>query len=181
MLSSKKHFFCLPQCALFMVLLLALTGPLFAANVSFIVLESGKAASASRNTATIWEDGIMEVFFNNGHIISNAKSKKIPLFPKEELPEEALRDFQDADSGGSEYFMVALLNYSDDGSEEYATPKSVTIRIYAVSPYKFIAEKTMDDKNKSLGVGKNKNSADDALGNAKKLAGEIVWYIGRDM
>jgi hypothetical protein len=145
------------------------------------VLESGKAATASRNTATIWEDGIMEVFFNNGHIISNAKSRKISVFPKEELPEEALRDFQDADSGGSEYFIVALLKYSDDGSEDYAAPKSVTIRLYGVSPYKFITEKTLDDKNKVLGISKNKNSVDDALSNAKKVAAEIVWYIGRDL
>jgi hypothetical protein len=157
--------------SLLTVLLLALTGSLFAANVSFIVLESGTAAVAAKNAATLWEDGIMEVFFNNGHIISNAKTRKIPVFPKEELPEEALREFQEADEGGSEYFMVALLNYSDSSNEVYATPESVTIRLYSVSPYKFIAEKTI--------IEKNKNTVEDELNNAKKIAGEIVWYIGR--
>jgi hypothetical protein len=180
MLSSKTRLFNLPQRSILTVLLLVLAqGSLFASNVSFIVLESGNAATVAKNAAILWEDGIMEVFFNNGHIISNAKSRKIPEFPKEELPEEALRDFQEADEGGSDYFMVALLNYSNKSDEVAAMPESVTIRLYSVSPYKFIVEKTIVEK-KEARTGE-KNTTEYELNNAKKLADEIVWYIGRDM
>jgi hypothetical protein len=146
---------------------------LYAANVSMVVLETGAAALAAREPAGLWEEGIMEVFFNDGHIISNAKAKKIGAFPKQEFPEEALRDFQDADEGGSKYFIVALLNYGDELCAGAARPVSVTIRLFHVTPYQFLTETTIEDVKKA--------PVEDELNIARDCAKDISVFIGRIM
>ncbi|MDR3300909.1 MAG: hypothetical protein LBT01_00070 [Spirochaetaceae bacterium] len=146
---------------------------IYAANISFMVIETGGAALAAKGMAELWEDGIMDVFFDAGHIISNARTKKIPAQPtKEEFPEEALRDFQDADEGSSEYFIIAFLNYGDTITTEATAPESVNLRLYKVAPYKFLMEKTANGKY---------NPSEDALTDVKKLAKAIIPYIGRKM
>jgi hypothetical protein len=146
---------------------------LHAANVSFIVLETGAGAAAARGPAGLWEEGIMEVFFNDGHIISNAKARKINTFPPQEFPEEALRDFQEADEGGSEYFIVAFLNYGEEIKTGISKPQSVTLRLYNVAPYRFLAETIVKEANKT--------PVEDELNVARDCAKEISVFIGRKM
>jgi hypothetical protein len=145
---------------------------IYAATVSFIVLETGAAAAAAKGPAGLWEEGIMEVFFNDGHIISNAKARKITTFPKQEFPEEALRDFQEADEGGSEFFIIALLTYGADDSGKNPLPESATLRLYNVKPYKFLTEKTIEKSGAPL---------EDTLNIARNCAQEISIFIGRMM
>ncbi|MDR2864974.1 MAG: hypothetical protein LBV68_05120, partial [Spirochaetaceae bacterium] len=95
----------LPKVLFFTFFLCMLTFFSYAANVSFMVIEVGSGTSGLKRTYEVWEDGILEVFFNAGHIISNAQVQKIPFYPNAELPEEAVRDFREAGEGGSEYFI----------------------------------------------------------------------------
>jgi hypothetical protein len=137
------------------------------------VLETGAAAAAAKGPAGLWEEGIMEVFFNDGHIISNAKTRKITTFPKQEFPEEALRDFQEADEGGSEFFIVALLSYGDKVAGRNPVPESVTLRLYNVNPYQFLTEKIIEEKSDT--------PVEDALNIARNCARDISIFIGRKM
>lgn len=145
----------------------------YAANVSFVVIETGAAAQAAQGTAELWEGGIMDVFFDAGHVVSNARAKKMSVIPAEEFPEGALRDFQEADEGGSEYFIIAFLNYAEasEGAEAGA-PESVRLRLYKVAPYKFLVEES------ALGKG---FVFEDGVNGARAMAKAIVPYIGRKM
>jgi len=161
-----------------------LTG-LFAANVSFMVLETGAGAFKVDGMANIWEEGFLDAFFNAGHIISNARTVKLDFFPEEELPDAVITDFKEAKEGRSDYFIVVLLNYEAEVNGMTA-PESVTMKLYNVTPYKFIFGKTITRKkngNAEIDKGSNrvlplniKQSREEFL-DAQKAAQEIIPYI----
>jgi len=98
-----------------------------AANVSFLAIDVGASQGepGARNStqwenapgaghSTQWENALMEVFFDLGHIVSNAPRMQIQgLDVPEGLPPEALSLYEEARAGHSHYFLVAIVRYPE--------------------------------------------------------------------
>jgi hypothetical protein len=86
--------------------------PLSASMICFLVIETGLKPEAIReNYSSVWEDGLMSVFFDLGHIVSNSPVLRVEKLEEEMLPYEAQKDFLEAARGGADYFILVLLEY----------------------------------------------------------------------
>ena len=86
--------------------------PVGAAAVSFLVIESGLPAGVTeKQYAAAWENGLLEIFFENGHIVSNAPMLRLAEKPVHNFPDEAERDFELAQKGGMDYFLVTVVDH----------------------------------------------------------------------
>ncbi|MDR2159931.1 MAG: hypothetical protein LBP23_07685 [Treponema sp.] len=127
--------------------------PLSAAAVSFLVLETGltEEQGASRYSS-LYESGLLDVFFDAGHIVSNAPIRRLAGVPAQALPDEAKGDLEAAAEGGMDYFVLARLDYAAGAAAE--KPRTVFLRIFRVRPCELIYERryegpalpTMDDE-----------------------------------
>jgi hypothetical protein len=108
-----------------------------AANVSFLVVESGLSLEAKSNQhSELWESGLLDVFFEAGHIVSNAPILRLEGKPAGEFPQEARDEMDEAIMGGAEYFIVALLDY--DAAVQI--PQNISLQLFRLNPYKKIIE-----------------------------------------
>jgi hypothetical protein len=124
-----------------MLIALCFTGlgafPLSAATVSFLVLETGLRDENGESEASgLWESGLMDVFFDTGHIVSNAPIKRLDQRPAAVFPEEARADFDEAVEGGAEFFILVQLDYQE-ASEK---PRRVSLRLFRINPYQLMFE-----------------------------------------
>jgi hypothetical protein len=119
----------------------ALTIPLFPATVSVLVIETGLPEDGgSSSWSGLWESGLLDVFFEAGHIVSNAPVKRLTLNPQKVFPDEAQAEFDEAVSGGAEYFILALLDYPPPVGQEDPRPRNIALRVFRLSPYRFLHE-----------------------------------------
>ncbi|MDR0383290.1 MAG: hypothetical protein LBH50_04825, partial [Spirochaetaceae bacterium] len=70
--------------------------PSAAATVYIMALETGRTEAADGNAAEIWETGMMDAFFEAGHIVSNAPSLRISRADDVEFEEAAKKELEDA-------------------------------------------------------------------------------------
>jgi hypothetical protein len=114
--------------------------PAGAANITFLVLESGQGGPTGQY-ATQWENGIFEVFFDVGHVVSNALSLRIPGSLGDGLPAEAERDYIDAKETGMDFFVVAIINYPERrGTTGAQRAQNVTLRLFSTRSEQMIYE-----------------------------------------
>jgi hypothetical protein len=105
---------------------------LCAANVSVLVMESGLNEESPGNVYPyLWENGLMDAFFDSGHIVTNSPKIQISGKPDDDFPAEAERDFDNAQEGGMDYFLIALIDYS--------TPL-VSLRLFDIKSTKMVFE-----------------------------------------
>ena len=134
-----------------------------AATVSVVVVETGLSSeNGCTPSASIWESGMMDVFFEAGHIVSNAPCLQA-VSAAALLPSEVNRDFDQARIGGAEFFVLVILNYPKDKPEDY---KEVVIRVFKVSTGEMIYETSVNGRIWG-------NSEDEFLA-AKQSAGNLV-------
>ena len=113
-----------------------------AATVSFLVIETGLPPETGINQhSVLWENGLLDVFFEAGHIVSNAPIKRLNSKPMEEFPREAMGDLNDAREGGAEFFILALLEYNG-----VQAPDKISLRMFKLNPYKKIFEQQHNGK-----------------------------------
>ncbi|MCL2600795.1 MAG: hypothetical protein FWD88_06410, partial [Treponema sp.] len=107
---------------------------LYAANVSFLVMETGVPRDgASSRYSIMWENGLLEVFFESGHIVSNAPRMSLTdTVISEGFPSEAARDHADARNGGMDYFLIAIIEHPS---------RDVSLRLFTTTSQKMIAER----------------------------------------
>ena len=112
--------------------------PLGAANVSFLILETGLPAESPVNRYSIlWENSLMEIFFETGHIVSNAPMLRLNEKPAGNFPHEAERDFDDAKDGGMDYFFIALIDHK--------LPRNVSMRLFSIETQQMIQQQIFTD------------------------------------
>jgi hypothetical protein len=119
--------------------------PLSAANVSFLVIETGVREEGRINeSSTIWENGLMDAFFDAGHIVTNAPIMRLNENPPREFPGEAKKTLDEAVQGGAEFFVLALLDYQgiSPAANSALNPRSVSLRLFSTNPYKILYERT---------------------------------------
>ncbi|MCL2763522.1 MAG: hypothetical protein FWD36_10050 [Treponema sp.] len=86
--------------------------PISAAAVSFLVIEAGQPeGNAAKQYASAWENGLLETFFESGHIVSNAPLLRLAEKPTHNFPDEAELDFRLAQEGGMDYFIVTIVEH----------------------------------------------------------------------
>jgi hypothetical protein len=121
--------------------------PLPAATVSFLVVETGLSHEMGNSVySNLWESGLLDVFFEAGHIVSNAPIKRLDKKPQKPFPDEVRGDLDDAAEGGAEYFILAFLDYPQGGTGEIPKPRNIALRVFKISPYKLLYEQLYSDK-----------------------------------
>ena len=86
---------------------------LCAANISVLVIEAGLNGEKPGNQyAVLWENALLDAFFDSGHIVTNSPKMQIDGKPDGDFPAETERDFDYAKEGGMDFFLIALIDYS---------------------------------------------------------------------
>ena len=124
---------------LFILILLAIF-PINAATVSFLVIETSVSEeSPVYQYSGLWESGLMDVFFESGHIVSNATMMRLAYKPASGFPAEAQNDMDEALEGGVDYFIIALLDYNNSG-ESGLRAQNISLRLFKTRPLTMIYE-----------------------------------------
>jgi hypothetical protein len=142
-----------------------------AATVSFMVIETGLSPDKGQiQSSSLWESGMMDVFFNAGHIVSNAPIMRLPMEDPdgEKLPEPARSEFDEARNGGADFFIVVLLSYPPSGGEK---PQSVCMRIFSVADGSLLYE--------SSGKVNMYLKIDEEFNEVRKTAAKLVPQLKR--
>jgi hypothetical protein len=136
--------------------------PINAAMVSFLVIETGlPAGSPVSQYTTIWENSLLEVFFESGHIITNSPILRLAEMPTEDLPYEAERDFESAKDGGMHFFLIAIVDHN--------SPNNVSLRLFSVGTHQLLQRQEYSD----TGFKSRREEQD----NIKKTIGAIATQL----
>jgi hypothetical protein len=152
---------------LFCVLIFSLSVtivPVSAYTVSFIVVETGLPEEQGFcEYSSLWESGLLDVFFDAGHIVSNAPVLRLSDPPVKQFPDEAVESLNEANAGGADYFVLALLDYRGGGVPDASTPKpkQVSLRVFKTTPFGFVGEEKFTVPRKA-GTGEDFISAKQA-------------------
>jgi len=146
--------------------------PLSATNVSFLVIETGlHQESRVDQYSAMWENGLFDVFFENGYIASNAPMMRLFDRPDETFPSEAERDFENAKSGGMDYFIIAVINYQTPRGTAIARAQNVILRLFNTQ-----SEQMLHEKNHTVTPARNERAEYE---NIKKAITEFAAYLMR--
>jgi hypothetical protein len=88
--------------------------PLYCANVSVLVVETGLRDGRPvfyGETTSLWETGLMDTFFEEGHVVTNAQAIALEKKPGKEFADEIQGYIIDAGDAGMDYFVLAYLCY----------------------------------------------------------------------
>lgn len=147
-----------------------LVSSLPAATVSFLVIETGLREELGRaGYSSLWEDSLLDVFFEAGHIVSNAPVMRLNRFPSEDFPPEALADLSSATDGGAEFFILAQLDYRLSGTDGEPAPRNIALRVYRTRPYGLVYEERLE--------GLDASAAKDESARAKQFVRRLIPYI----
>ena len=135
--------------------------PLYPASVSFLVIETGLPRESPTNQYTItWENTLLDVFFESGHIVTNSPILRLTQKPEDGFPNVAERDFEEARDGRMDYFLVAIVNYP--------APRNVSLRLFRTNSQELVMEHTYTDRTYRTG-----REEQDAIINA------VMTFAGR--
>ena len=132
------------------ILLLILAFPVSASMVSFLVVETGlEGGNVGSQYSSLWEGGLMAAFFDAGHIVTNYPVIQMKNRPENDISGVIENEFNEAASGGSDYFILGFLEYKNLGG--VITPVGMTLKLYSTSPKELLYEQIFPaGKGKSL-------------------------------
>lgn len=131
------------------VLLVFLGFPASASMVSFLLVETGLSQEGPSTQYTgLWEGGLMDAFFDAGHIITNSPITRMDKKPSPDLSGKVEDDYFDAVMGGADYFILGFLDYQIQGAR--AVPVGMVLKIYDTDSSKMVYEQLFP-----VGTGKN--------------------------
>jgi len=148
------------------VLLLLLVFPASASTVSFLVVQTGLGEKTTQY-GSLWEGGLMDVFFDAGHIVTNYPIARMEKRPAEDLSGPIELDFNEARAGGADYFILGFLEFKDS-----SVPNAMIVKIYSTNTEKLVFERSFP-----AGTGRN-------MGEEYQIAknvGQIVVSNIKDM
>lgn len=116
--------------------------PAGAAMISVKVIETGFPGDGPANRySVLWENGLMDVYFDLGHIVSNSPILRLPQGIADGFPYEIERDYDEARETGMKYFIVAIVSHP--------SPYKVSLRFFSTKSTEMIYELRYTD-NPSL-------------------------------
>ena len=133
------------------VLSILLAFPSSASMVSFLVVETGlNEEAASTPYTSLWEGGLMDAFFDAGHIVTNSPAARMLKKPVQDLSGVVEEDYKDAISGGADFFVLGFLEYQN--REGRPVPSSIAVKLYRTDLKILVFE-----QNFPVGSGKDLN------------------------
>ena len=133
------------------VLFAVLVIPVSASVVSFLLVETGLRDGAPETQYTsLWEDGLMNAFFDAGHVVTNSLITRMERRPERDLTGIIEVDFREAASGGAEFFILGFLDYRTQ--EGRLVPSDIVVKIYRTSSQQIVYEQRFQ-----AGTGRNLN------------------------
>ena len=109
-----------------------------ASMVSFCVIETGLPSEIEeRRQSVFWENAFMDVFFDAGHIVSNAPIMRLESKPSGDIIQEF--DIMEFRRAGIDFMIIARLDYNID-----LTLSDVSFFIYKVNTENKINETRLD-------------------------------------
>ena len=146
-----------------MLLFAILVFPASASMVTFLVVETGLGDEiASSQYSSLWEGGLMEVFFNAGHIVTNYPIARMDKKPAVDLSGNIKLDFDEATEGGAEYFILGFLEHQIQGRS--AVPTGITVKLYRTDSRELVFEQSFP-----AGTGRTQNEEYQLAQNAGRL------------
>jgi hypothetical protein len=154
--------------------------PLFCANISVLIIETGlqDGKPARRGEMTeIWETGLMDVFFEEGHIVTNAQAFALKKKPGKELTSEITSYITEAEDAGIDYFVLAYLNYETDVAanvgrfSELPKPVDIEFNLFSIDPAKCIWTQNIDLRRDSYSTREEQTRA-------RKAARTLIVHLG---
>jgi hypothetical protein len=122
-------------------LLMLMALPASASMVSILLVETGLGESAPNTQyASLWEGGLMEAFFNAGHIVTNSPVARMAQKPDLDLSGFIEFDFVDAVEGGADFFILAFLQFKN--SARAASPELLCVKIYSTGTRELVYQET---------------------------------------
>jgi hypothetical protein len=162
-MALKRILILLPLLAIIML-------PLEAATVSFLVTEMGLRDDGRANEySMLWENSLMEVFFEEGHIVSNSPVLRLTQKSEKELPDEAVADLSGAIDGGVDYFILAMLDFPAVTKGRIQKPGDISLRLYKTRPYQFLYEERY--------AGGNNNNLNDEFARIKQTVRRLIPHM----
>ena len=130
-------------------LFIFLAFPAFSSTVSLLLVETGLSAEFLGTQHTmLWEDGLLDAFFDAGHIVTNSPILRMERRPSQDLTGQVKNDWDEAGLGGVDYFVLGFLEYQMRG--EAAVPVRIALKIYTTNSQKLLFE-----QNFPVGRGKD--------------------------
>jgi len=138
-----------------------------ASMISFLVIETGLPQEGRANQHSIlWENTLLDVFFSEGHIVSNAPILRLESKPSTDFFQSTVNELEEeALGGGMDYIILAHLDYSSDSQ----TPGEISFFIYRVSGRMKVLERRIS--------GNTYRSTGDEIDDMKIIIGELVPYF----
>ena len=150
------------------VLLVILAFPASASMVSFLLVETGLDEDTSnRQYSSLWEGGLMDVFFDAGHIVTNSPIARIKDKPAVDFSGVIKDDFNEAVDGGADYFLLGFLDYKIQAGN--AVPTGITLKLYEADSQQLVYEQKFP-----AGTGKNLDEEYQSAQNAGRI---IISHI----
>jgi hypothetical protein len=129
---------------------------LFAATVSCLVIETGlPSANPKSQYSTMWENVLMDVLFEAGHIVSNGRMARLDRKPEESFPAEAKMVYEEAKGNGMDYFLIAIIDNPD--SNETAKPRAAYLRLFSTRSQELIKEQVYTDNKPASAKEESEN------------------------
>jgi len=115
-----------------------------AATVSCLVIETGMPPGSPKSQySMMWENALMDVLFEAGHIVSNGRMTRLDRKPEESFPAEAKKEYDEAKKNGMDYFLIAVVDNPD--RTDAAKPREVYLRLFSTNSQKLIKEQVYTD------------------------------------
>ena len=140
----------------------------WASMVSFFLIETGMPENRPESQHSIqWENAFMDVFFDAGHIVSNAPVLRLETKPQSDILQVIAFNFADARSFGIDYILITMLDFTGD----LPAPGEVTFVVFKVSSQEKVFERTIE--------GKTYRSSREEYDDLKAIARGLVPFISQ--
>jgi len=137
-----------------------------ASMISFFVIETGLPREGGANQhSQRWENAFMDVFFDEGHIVSNSPIQRLISKSSDDIQREISMHIEEARDGGIDYALITQLDFNAD-----FVPCGISFFIYRVTPQEKVFERRF--------TGRSYRSSRDEVDDLKTIARGLIPYIG---
>jgi len=131
--------------------------------VSFFIIETGVPEDARENQHSVfWENAFLDVFFDAGHIVSNAPILRLEDRPSGDILQEI--DMQEVRRAGIDYLIIAQLDYN-----AALAPSDMFFYVFKINPKNKIFESKIE--------GRSERSAREEYEYMKSIARGLIAYV----
>jgi len=106
--------------------------------VSFYIIETGVSENGSENQHSVyWENAFLDVFFDAGHVVSNAPILQLENKPSGDILRQV--NMQEVKNAGIDFLIIAQLDYNAD-----ASPSEMSFFVYRINPKEKVFERQVE-------------------------------------